>query len=343
MLPTRYAYISEESMFRHNAAIRFSFFIAMILVLGISASAQESSIDYDQRIIQVLEGYQKLMSVPLDSDVEDAAGYAWYISSQAINKGFLRFTVDPVTNSLLQGARFHAEPGNNTTHIIITTNLLDIWVTHPSTAYSILTRAFRDASNFFKDPPAWGAARNDPMEMLFVKLDQYTVEALLIRDRLLPSGYLISPYEAYVLDSFEKDELTSIILYMERLSLPVAKGLYDARLGFEKDIKEEDLRAFVIELGESLLESRNNIPPGSKDEVIYPQAVAIHTWLEFTPYLIARIHNRDRQDNPLLFDQILILETEYAEIRRLLEASRTGDMPLMIHTSEETIRGFEGK
>ena len=146
-----------------------------------------------------------------------------------------------------------------------------------------------------------------------------------------------------MLDSFEKDSLASVILYLERYSLPVAQGLYDTRLGFEEDINEEDLRVFLVELGSALLENRNIIPSGSEDDVVYPLAVSIHTWLEFTPYLISRIHNRERQDNPLTFDQVLAREPGYAEIRRLLEASRTTDMPLMNHVYEETVKGFEGK
>lgn len=330
-------------MFRLKSAIRSLLFISLVLILSISLSAQESDANYDQTIVQVLEGYQKLMSVPLDSDVEDTAGYAWYICSQAINKGFLRFTVDPVSDSLLQGARFFAEPGNNVTHILVTTNLLDIWSVTPSTSYAILTAAFRDASNFFQDPPSWGESKGDTMERLFMKLDMYNVQARLIRDRLLPSGFLLSPYDSYILDSFEKDELASVILYLERFSLPVARGMYEARLSFEKDVTENDLRDFVNNLGTQLLDSRKAVLPGSEDSDIYPLAVAVHTWLEFSPYLIARIHNRDRKDNPLSFDQILNLEPDYTEIRRLLEASRTGDMPLMNHIVEETLKGFEGR
>jgi len=315
----------------------------MALLSTVALSARDSSTDYDQRIVEVLEGYQNIMSVPLDSDVDDAAGYAWYIAKQAIDKGFLRFTVDPVSDSLLQGARFYAEPGENTTHIIVTTNLLDTWASYPSTAYTILTGAFQDASTFFQDPPEWGKARNDAMGVLFMKLDQYSVEAMLVRDRLLPSGFLLSPYDTYLLDSFEKDNLASVMLYLERFSLPVAQGMFDARLGFENEVPESDLRDFVNELGQELLESRNKILPGSEDGVIYPQAIAIHTWLEFSPYLIARIHNHNRQNDPLSFDQILKLEPDYSETRRLLEASRTGDMPLMNHVSEATLNGFEGR
>jgi hypothetical protein len=82
-------------------------------------------------------------------------------------------------------------------------------------------------------------------------------------------------------------------------------------------------------------------PAGVEEKDIQPVAVAIHTWLEFTPEIIARIHNRTRPDNPLSFDQILAREPDYAETRRLLEASRAGDMPLMLHFAREAAQGFE--
>jgi hypothetical protein len=226
-------------------------------------------------------------------------------------------------------------------HIIVTHNLLDVWSEYPSITYSILTRSFRDAETFFRDPPVWGAARADTMEQLFMRLDHYTVESLLIRDRLLPSGYLLSPYEAFLLDSFEKDDLNGAILYLERFSLPVAQGLYEARLGFEEDVEEEDLRDFIIDLGGALLENRSDIPSGTDDETVFPAAVSVHTWLEFTPLLISRIHNRNSAGNPLTFAEVLTREPKYAELRRLLEASRTRDMPLLNHVYEETVKGFE--
>lgn len=335
--------LSEDIMIQELFNFRRLLLIPVVLLLAITSGAQESETDYEQRIVEVLEGYQELMSIRLDADVENLPGSTWYIVSQAINQGYLRFTVDPVTDSLLRGARFHAEPGQDVMHVIVTHNLLDIWVAYPSITYSVLTRSFRDAESFFRDPPAWGAARADSMEQLFMRLDQYTVESLLIRDRLLPSGFLLSPYEAFLLDSFEKDGLAGAILYLERFSLPVAQGIYDARLGFEENIGEEDLRDFVIELGGALLKNRSDIPSGTEDETVYPAAASVHTWLEFTPLLISRIHNMDRAENPLTFSEVLTLEPRYAEIRRLMEASRTKDMPLLNYVYEETVKGFEGR
>lgn len=335
--------LSEGFMSRIMSGFHRLFFISAFLIIVVGAGAQDSEVDYDQRIVQVLEGYQEIMSVPLDADVEDPSGTSWYIASQAINKGYLRFTVDPVTDSLLNGARFTADPTTEVTHIVVTQNLLDVWATYPSLTYSVLTRAFRDAETFFRDPPSWGRAQNSILELTLLRLDQYTVEAMLIRDRLLPMGYLLSPYEAFLLDSFEKDGLVGALMFLERQSLPVAQGLLEAGLAFEDNVVGDELGTFITDLGEALLESRDGIASGAADEEVYPSAVSIHTWLEMTPVLISRIYNRDLQDDPLNFEEVLEREPVYTELRRLMEASRTKDMPLLNYVYKETIKGFEGR
>jgi hypothetical protein len=315
-------------------------FTAALLFISVSG-AQESEPDYDKLLVEMLDGYQKLFSTPLDGDVQDVPGSSWRMAALAINKGFLRFTADPQTDSLLRGARFYAEPGKDVTYIVVTRNLLDLWPVYPSTAYNILTMAVRDAAVFFQDPPAWGVSLNDTITRLYIRLDQYTTSAMLVRDRLLPSGYLLSPYDAYILDSMEKDGMASAVLYLERISLPVADGLSEARREYETKPDDVGLRKFVNDLGNELYQGRKNLPSGSPDQEVYPLAAAVHTWLEFSPYLIARIHNRSRADNPLTFDQILAREKDYAETRRLLEASRIADTPMMNHVQAETITGFE--
>jgi hypothetical protein len=180
------------------------------------------------------------------------------------------------------------------------------------------------------------------MERLFIRMENYEAEAHLIRDRLLPGGYLLTSYETFILDSYEKDRLTSVGMFLERFSMPVARGLNEVRMVFEESENPQIVRSTVMELGEALLDARNDLSEDSEDMEIFPKAVGIHTWLEFTPHLIARIHNKDRSDNPLRFDQILALEPEYAALRQRLETSRTRDMPLMEYIHRETVAGFEG-
>jgi hypothetical protein len=272
---------------------------------------------------------------------KDIPGKSWALAGRAISDGYLRFTVDPESERLLDGARFNAVRDSSVTHIIISARLLDVWEERPSLVYSVFNRAVREAVNFFLDPQAWGRSQSDPMERFFLTMDGYGSQAELIRDRLLPLGYLLTPYELFILDSFEKDKLQSVALHLEGFSLLVAQGLYQARIAFENDPDADTLRELINTLGSTLLKTRNDIPAGVEEKDIQPVAVAIHTWLEFTPEIIARIHNRTRPDNPLSFDQILAREPDYAETRRLLEASRAGDMPLMLHFAREAAQGFE--
>lgn len=318
--------------------------ILILLILtrfAFTAAAQDNEVNYDRRLVEMLEGYQEVLAVPLDDDVDDIAGNAWRIVGAAINEGALRFTIDPVSDIRLGGARFFAEPEKTVANIIVTHRLLDTWKTHPAMAYSILCMAMQDAAIFFIDPEAWGASLSDTMARLYIRQNQYDAQALLIRDRLFPSGFSLSSYETFLLDSKEKDNLNSVILFLERYSMPVADKISQARQALETGTDPEKARELAIILGKALLKTRQEIPPESEDHVIFQSAVAIHTWLEFTPYLIARIHNKNRKENPLMFDEILGIEKEYAEIRRLLEASRIGDMALMNYIHTTTLDGFE--
>ena len=83
--------------------------VALALLSG-SAGAQESKIDYDVQLINMLEGYQALFTTPLDADVNDPPGDSWRLVASAISKGFLRFTVDPITDNLLRAHGFMPNP-----------------------------------------------------------------------------------------------------------------------------------------------------------------------------------------------------------------------------------------
>ena len=178
------------------------------------------------------------------------------------------------------------------------------------------------------------------MEQLLIKVDGYTVQAELIRDRLLPGGYLLSSYDTYVLDSYEQDGLASVILFVDRFSLPVTMTLYEARLAYESDGDDGKLRKTILDLGETLLNEREEAVSESDDGTEYPLAVAVHSWLEFTPEMISRIHNKDRKNDPLIFDRVLALESDYDDLRRRLEVSRTRDMPMMLETAKEMDKRF---
>ena len=151
--------------------------------------------------------------------------------------------------------------------------------------------------------------------------------------------------KSFILDSKRKDNLCECLFSTSSdFPCPLPTVCTEPARPLRNGANAAELGKLTNDLGRALLKNRKDIPSGKrKDEVVYPAAVAIHTWLEFSPYVIARIHNKDRKDKPLTFDQILALEKDYAEIRRLLEASRITDTPMMNHVLRETVAGFEGR
>jgi len=319
----------------------------LILFGVLAAAAWPSRADSQEtntntKVVEIIEAYQKLLAQKLDPSMEDRPAESWAYVSMAINKGFLRFTVDPTDSSLLRGAYFKATPGSNTTHIVLSRRLVDIWPDYPSTVLSIFSAGVEDAHIFFKDPQAWGTSQTNKLDLLLIRMEGYGISAQLIRDRLLPGGYLLSSYESFLLDSYEKDELANAIMFLERFSSLVAQGLYIAIRAFEDGEDADELRDFINGLGEGLLENRRELSPSSDDLTIYPYAVAVHSWLELTPSLISRIHNRNNTA-PLNFPEVLELEQRYKELRGELETSRISDMPILIRIHKDIIAGFENE
>ena len=311
-----------------------------MVVLG----QEKPTVDYNARLVEVLEDYRKLLSIELDEDVKDTAAADWDVLAWAIGEGYVRFTVNPESNGLLSGARFKVPSTEKAvTYIIVTRELLDLWDTHPSTIYSIIARAIHEAAVFFRGPENWARIVQDDMEHLFMNLDGYAAQTELIQNRLLPEAYLLSAYDTYLLDSYDLDGLASVILFLENFSLPVAQELYAARLAYEENNDGKSLRSLILNLGRKLLENRDGLSKSSEDMTVYPIAVAVHTWLEFSPELIARIHNKARRDNPLTFDKILAREKDYDKLRQSLETSRTRDLPLIERIIKETQGKFTAK
>ena len=134
--------------------------------------------------------------------------------------------------------------------------------------------------------------------------------------------------------------MISGMMFLNGQSLPIAQVFGDLRIAYEENRDDDALRSGILETGRQLLDARNALPADAEDQEIFPLAVAIHSWLEMTPVMISRIHNIDRPANPLVFPEVLIRESEYEDLRRLLEASRTRDMPMMEHIVEESNLGF---
>ena len=321
-----------------------SFVFALVLAASVFASpamAQEDGDSSKSRTVEILEGYTSLMSSPLDEDVTDHPYQSWSLAAQAINAGALRFTVDPTQENIIPGVRFLYSSGAESAHIVFSQGLVDSWVVRPSLTYALIGGAVKESELFFRDPQAWARAKRTSLGRFLVQSEIYMAQAQVVRDRLLPSGYLLSPYESYLLDSFEKDSLGSFLLYVEGYSLPVAQSLLQIQNGFEEEADGTKVRESVMAIGQKLLESRGELSAGAEDAEIYPIAVAIHSWLEFSPEVISRIHNKERVENPLTFDVVLSLEEEYEELRKKLDAKRISDTPMMQHILKNSQNGFQ--
>lgn len=316
--------------------IRFRLLAACgIFLIAGSLSAQ----NYDSLLVKILEDYEEMMSVRMDLDVEDSPGETWDIVTAAINQGFLRFTVDPRNEAgFIEGATFRIDLQSRVQYIVLSPGFINYYPDNPAAIFARLTREFKGAADFFLNPEEFYRSSQDPLTRFLFEMEALRVETLLVRDRLAPLGNPIGPYEQFLLDSLASDNLISAALFLERVSFPLAEGLQVARLQFEETGDVDALRNIVIGSGIQIILEREQIGAAINAK-IYPAAVATYSWLEFTPGIISRIHNR--KGDPKSFEEILELEPDYATVWNRLEALMELDSPAFKQVNRDTIKGFE--
>ncbi len=315
------------------------FFAASFLTVFTSGAAAQQP-DYSDLLISLLNGYQKVMTADLSDSPGDTSGAAWELIAETVRQGFLRFTIDPMNEGIVDGARFYASPEEEVARIYLSFPLLEFSQERPGTAYGILTRAIAEAAAFFGSPDLWWNAQNDALDRFVLTKASYRLQAEMIRNRLVSAELDPGLLGNFVLKSFENDGLTGTLLYLEGLSLSVSASLEEYRDTFRETGDADSLRTDLLALGKELTEARTNLPADAADSRVYPAAVAVHTWLELTPGLIAEIHRTDEDDN-IDFGEIFSKESEYTALRSRMEIFRIKDMPLIYHIMENTRKGFE--
>ncbi len=315
-------------------------FLGALCMTGGTLGAQNMPGTETVPLLPVLEAYQGLLVDGLGEGVMDPVRNLWLVNRQAISDGQLRFTVNPDLSEIFDGASFVPPQEDSAGYIVVTQGLLNVWARYPSLFYTLFTGAVADSGTYFLDPAAWEYMHLNVIDFFFMRVTAYNMQMMLVRDRLVPAGLFISPYESFLLDSAEKDNLASVVLFLDGQSLPVARSLLDAGALFENSGNVEQFLAVLLEMGENLLEFRDALPAGAPDNEMFGHACAIHTWLEFTPELVSRIYNKDRTEDFVSFDQVLEQTPEYAALRQRLEASRIRDTPLRLHVVRESRNGF---
>ena len=320
-------------------AVLAVFTAALLVGPAAVVTAQES--DYPGLLADLLDGFQRVMITEPADDPLDGPGASWSIVGNAIRRGFVRFVIDPMNESTVDGARFFASPDEEVAKIYISLPLLEIAQERPAAAYGVLMGAVAEAAAFFENPETWWISQGNPLDRFLLDLRGYRIQAEMVRNRLIPNNFNPGSLGIFLADSQENDGLFGAALYLEGLSLRVAGNLNGLREAYRADGSTEALRDGVLTLGWKLLEERTAVPEGAADGLVYPAAVAVHTWLELSPPLIIEAGGTTTNGGEENFGTILEHDAAYAELRKELETYRIGDMPLIFHVMENTKAGFE--
>ncbi len=155
--------------------------------------------------------------------------------------------------------------------------IIETYQKQPSIVYSVLIYNFRQCYDYFTNETFMTSIDNKLEKILF-EMDAHYLEGLFIKEVLKKKNFEISPFEAFLVDSLEKDNLKLFAFYIKAVFLD---GLYSFTQNTEKPSLEEIIKAYT-ELG-YLIKKNEVISPQDTIEQKYGKLVYINTFVKYIP------------------------------------------------------------
>lgn len=141
----------------------------------------------------------------------------WNRVSKEINRGRIKFVVDTDSNSILTGAMFFIRD-DNSIGISLSNGVLSMYKVRPSLAMAIL---IHELTHFYSylltGHRKFIELAQDRMERNWFEADAIHMEAVFIEECLAPL-YELTPFEQFVLSSWQHDNIDSATILMTRES-----------------------------------------------------------------------------------------------------------------------------
>jgi hypothetical protein len=165
------------------------------------------------------------------------------IKSKIEHNELLLLMTDEGLHNVLFGACFNFSLDDPTQKPVISLDktLLSLYPRQKSLVFSLLIHEIQHAYNYFVDHEAFVTTYNNLLENYLYEMDAYHVEALFIRDVLIPQDYPLTDFEKLLVVSFENDNLDYFSFVFINLDMRLVYYLYNVTLNkqsVEKNIEE---------------------------------------------------------------------------------------------------------
>ncbi len=143
--------------------------------------------------------------------------------------------------------------------------------------------------------------RNNALEMYLYEMDAFRIEALFVRDFLIPGGITLGSFEQLLLESYDEDNLATISLFFKRTDMNLVYYMNRQVKAFDQDkISLEKYLQLMENLGNDILSQAKY--DTENDTVL--SAIAAFSYDYYIPYIINRIWicTSEQEDEKLLME-----------------------------------------
>ncbi len=271
--------------------IRLLLSLLLFLAFVIPAFADDTDDAYIARAKTIMNSYRELIEGHPDKEAHFVAAWDVYSRDWAADRTSVAISYESMS-TWLPGASLNTYDGGARANVVMTADLIDLWETHPSFVYAVLTheiwhyRDFATAYDHFRD------AATDPYEEVMYEMDAYYVEAMFIDRVIVPAGFELSRFEDFLLRCYRSNSLWNFSNLFQQVDLRHLHHLYHLKgAWYRGDVDRagvyEDLEAYTLKVLEE-----NETSPDESDWVRYSKMIAVKSYNRFLFLFIDTVEAR---------------------------------------------------
>lgn len=170
-------------------------------------------------------------------------------------------------------------------------SLVDSAGTEPTLAMTMIMHEMKHARDYFTIGEPYRKYMEDPVERFMYEMDALFIEALFVRDFLSPQYKNLTPFEQYVLESLEKDNLSSVAMAFMAADMDLTYSLYGLGKKLDSGMSCKDYFDEFSRLGKEVFEK----PLGKDGFQKYQSLISIKTYTALASPLIGGAMARNRR------------------------------------------------
>lgn len=193
----------------------------------------------------------------------------------------------------LSGAEF-VKARNGKPAFLLKPGFLRLYPRHRSFVFAVLMHETAHAWDYLKSPKTFFPQKEEGIERYLYEMDACYLEGRFLKEVSRPQGWGLSPFETFLVESLEKDNLASFSTALLSVDMDFTYRFYKARRG------SEPLKELVEAIVTAGREMRERFLRSGADDAWerYQALVSIRTFVAMGPELAASLvrHKRPETD-----------------------------------------------